>query len=188
VIETVAGTLAPFAGREKPQLFPWLAASLIKNSRWISELRLRRAACGTARSYRRAIPGIAVMPIFIGFLYYCSATKAPGLLTQTGIRWDCTRGREAAHIRSRPALAVSICPDRHNFATELFANSGRRRDIWPAAMAPDARNARNTKRIARSLPAEELGKRWRFFSTYADVQSSPVLRQQFLRTLRDTKC
>jgi hypothetical protein len=30
------------------------------------------------------------------------------------------------------------------------------------------------------LPAKELGKGWRYFTTYADVQSSPVLRQQSL--------
>jgi hypothetical protein len=28
--------------------------------------------------------------------------------------------------------------------------------------------------------AEELGKSWRFFTTYGDVQISPVLRQSFL--------
>jgi hypothetical protein len=32
-IEPVERTLAPFAGREKPQLSPWLAAGLIRNGR-----------------------------------------------------------------------------------------------------------------------------------------------------------
>ena len=32
----------------------------------------------------------------------------------------------------------------------------------------------------RPLPAFELGKRWRYFTTYAGVQTSSVLRQQSL--------
>ena len=34
----------------------------------------------------------------------------------------------------------------------------------------------------RPSPAKELSKRWRFFPTYAEARSSPVLRQSFLRT------
>ena len=37
-------------------------------------------------------------------------------------------------------------------------------------------------------PAEELGKRWRFFPTYAGVQTSPLLRQPFLRDPCDPEC
>jgi hypothetical protein len=67
VIEAVAGTLAPLAGGEKPQLFPWLAVSLIKKRRCISELRLHRAGCGTARSERGVTPELRLGPFLLAF-------------------------------------------------------------------------------------------------------------------------
>jgi hypothetical protein len=84
VIAAVAATVAPFAGGEKPQLFPWNDASLIKNSRRISELHLYSAACCTARSSRGVTAGMTVMPIFIGFLRYCGAAQADAPVTRTG--------------------------------------------------------------------------------------------------------
>jgi hypothetical protein len=139
---------------------------LINKHRSISELRPDRADCRTAQSSRGSIYGIAIMPVFIGFLHCCETAQAPALLTQAGISLNCTRPRVAAHIRGRPALAVPICLDRHNFATETFANLRRTPDTWAAA-----ENDRTAKAngITRPSPAEELGKRWRFFPTYAEV-------------------
>jgi hypothetical protein len=45
----------------------------------------------------------------------------------------------------------------------------------------------NAERIAGLAPAKELGKGWRFFPTYAEVQTSPVLRHSIPRT-RDHEC
>jgi hypothetical protein len=41
--------------------------------------------------------------------------------------------------------------------------------------------------FAKDSIAKDLGKRWRFFETYPDLQTSPVLRQMFPRT-RDSEC
>jgi hypothetical protein len=68
VIEAVGVTVAPFIKAEKPQLFPWLAARLIKKRRCISELGHRGAGCRIAKNNRGAIVEFPVMPIFIGSL------------------------------------------------------------------------------------------------------------------------
>lgn len=39
-------------------------------------------------------------------------------------------------------------------------------------------------RESRGASAKELGKRWRFFSTYAEVQTSPLLRQPSLTCVK----
>jgi hypothetical protein len=52
----------------------------------------------------------------------------------------------------------------------------------PPAEATEQQGQGNHKGTTGRPPAEDLGKRWRFFPTYAEVQTSPVLRQQFLRT------
>ena len=55
---------------------------------------------------------------------------------------------------------------------------------WIAADATDAKGRGGSDGLP---PAKELGKRWRFFATYAEVQTSPVLRQQSL-SARDNEC
>jgi len=55
---------------------------------------------------------------------------------------------------------------------------------WSAADATDAKRPSGSDGLP---PAKELGKRWRFFATYAEVQTSPVLRQQSL-SARDNEC
>ena len=55
---------------------------------------------------------------------------------------------------------------------------------WTVADATDAKKAEGSDGLP---PAKELGKRWRFFATYAEVQTSPVLRQQSL-SARDNEC
>jgi hypothetical protein len=88
-----------------------------------------------------------------------------------------------AHIRGMPESAVPICLDRHNFATDrrsLVENE----TTWTHR----GRDRRKTGEEGNAQPpAKELGKRWRFFATYAEVQTSPVLRQQSL-SARDNEC
>src|SRR5438105_1270256 len=63
---------------------------------------------------------------------------------------------------ARPDSTVPICLDRYNFATGQFAAS------VPTSSAAEA-TARKAKGN-RGLPsANELGKRWRFFPTYAEL-------------------
>jgi len=69
---------------------------------------------------------------------------------QAGIRLDCTRWRNAAHILSTPDLAVPICLDRHNFATELFAFLRPAPDTWTSAEATEQQRPRESR--ARHLP------------------------------------
>ena len=67
---------------------------------------------------------------------------------------------------------VPICLDRHKFATERDLGTG------VSLAAPEqARTQIDAGRIEQPFPpAELLSKRWRFFVTYAKVQTSPHLR------------
>jgi hypothetical protein len=49
MIEALGATVAPFVMREKPQLFPRLATSFIKNVRCVSGLRTVNATRGIER-------------------------------------------------------------------------------------------------------------------------------------------
>jgi hypothetical protein len=61
---------------KKPQLSPWLAASLIKNAPQISGLHAnRRRSLGCNGKLSTTIAG-RVMPIFIGFLQLTGAARA----------------------------------------------------------------------------------------------------------------
>jgi hypothetical protein len=67
-IEPVERNLAPFTSREKPQLSPCLAASLVKSGPQISGLHANRErSLGCNGKLGTTIAG-RVMPIFIGFL------------------------------------------------------------------------------------------------------------------------
>jgi hypothetical protein len=68
VIEAVAKTFAPFIGAEKPQLFPWAGASLIRGDRQIGEPGVRIAGYRAARRNPGVNHKISVVPILIGFL------------------------------------------------------------------------------------------------------------------------
>jgi hypothetical protein len=68
VIEAVAKTFAPFIGAEKPQLFPWAGASLIRGDRQIGGLGARTTRYRAARRNPKMNHKISVVPIFIGFL------------------------------------------------------------------------------------------------------------------------
>jgi len=69
---------------------------------------------------------------------------------------------DAAHIPGRPGSAVPICLDRHNFATDNSLSV-------PLRHPPRWTTAQKAKGN-RGLPsAKELGKRWRFFPTYAEL-------------------
>jgi hypothetical protein len=91
--------------------------------------------------------------------------RAP--FAQIHIRRTCTRWNDAAHIRSNLKLAVPICLNRHNFATE---HSPVRNEIDRCGGRPGAAKTKETPSDSQRVPdAKELGKRWRFFPTYAEV-------------------
>jgi hypothetical protein len=74
--------------------------------------------------------------------------------------------------------------DRHNSATAFRASSLETR-VRPAAASNHAgkggsNEGKAEEKDAGRCLAFELGKRWRFFTTYAGVQTSSVLRQQSL--------
>ena len=91
-------------------------------------------------------------------------------LAQAEVHRTFTGLNDAAHIHGRPDREVPICLDRHNFATDNSLSALLR-------LPPRWTSARKGKGN-RGLPsAKELGKRWRFFPTYAELQTSPLLRQ-----------
>ena len=75
------------------------------------------------------------------------------------------RLNDDAHIHSTAESAVPICRDRHNFATDRSSRRRKRDDM-------ERRGRCRCKKAQGSdglPPAKELGKRWRFFATYAEV-------------------
>jgi hypothetical protein len=105
-----------------------------------------------------------VVPVLIGFLRRSASPLKIRAFRQIDGRRDFTRSDDPAHIRSRPDWAVPICLDRHNSATDLPVFIGKR--YGPAADATDARKAEAS---ASQPSAKELGKSWRFFTTYTEV-------------------
>jgi hypothetical protein len=117
MIKALAATLAPFEKAEKPQVFPRLAASFIKERQCAGRLRI---VCGLAAlhegSARRRL-GAAIMPISTGFLRGCGAAYAQPRRTQPDVRRTCTPSDKTAHVDSMPDAAIPICRNRHNFTT-----------------------------------------------------------------------
>src|SRR5277367_2363392 len=111
-------------------------------------------------------------------------TEPQALRTKTCIQCGVPYRSELAQLRVRRGLPVPNCLHRHNFAT-----GGSRCTVLRAVLASlsghAARNARRESLDAR--PAKELGKRWRFLTTYAEVQTSPQLRHLIPR-MRDSEC
>ncbi len=151
----------------------------------ISGLRVFRATRCTAHGKYPESGGMTVMPIFTGFLRSRSAAYPQPQRQRIALRRACTPRNEIAHIRGRPDPAVPICRDRHNSAT---AHSPFSAGSGTISMFRRALDEGKTRGIAWRWSAEELGKRWRFFPTYADVQTSTVLRQPFLCHPRDNEC
>ena len=114
-----------------------------------------------------------VMPIFIGFQPSSGAAQTRALLIRMEVGRAFTRLNDTAHTHSRPESAVPICRDRHSFATAMWPS--RAPDIGPTEQ-PNER-PRESRRLSA---AKELGSCWRFFPTYADLQTSPVLRHPLL--------
>jgi len=88
-----------------------------------------------------------------------------GANTQLDVRPAFKPLNDDAHIRCTAGSAVPICPDRHNFATYRSGLRRKRNDM-------DRRERNRCKTAEGSdgqLPAKGLGKRWRFFATYAEV-------------------
>jgi hypothetical protein len=123
------------------------------------------------------------VPVLIGFLRQYAAASRSSADAQVDVRLAFQRLNDDAHIHGTADSAVPICLDRHNFATDRFSPGRRRNDM-------ERRGHDRSKKAEGSdglPPAKELGKRWRFFATYAEVQTSPVLRQQSL-SARDNEC
>jgi hypothetical protein len=170
MIKAPAATLAPFDKAEKPQVSPRLDASFIKIRQTLPGYASFTELAALHEGSARRQPGAAFMPVFIGFLRGCGAAKIQPQLTRTNVHRTCTPLNKTAHIDSRADAAIPICCDRHNFATGDTRGSGceRRRDPrTPSSLAVRAEGIREG--AAEPAPAEELGKRWRFFPTYTAV-------------------
>jgi hypothetical protein len=181
VIKALAATLAPFAEAEKPQLSPWLAASFIKNSRCISGL-------GDANSHRCIAPdnpGSAV-----------GDTVTPGFTWLSAQTWPRGRSQDrprdsisATLVHSGMILLIFAAGLTNRFRFVAPVTILQQTDGWSRREATRHRPWRSqpVHRISSLLLAEELGKRWRFLPTYAEVQTSPLLRHPIPRT-RDREC
>jgi hypothetical protein len=105
------------------------------------------------------------VPVLIGFLRQYAAASRSGAGAQVDALPAVKRLNDDAHIHGTADAAVPICLDRHNFATERRSLDRKRNHI-------DRRGRERCKKpeeSERQPPAKELGKRWRFFATYAEV-------------------
>ena len=97
----------------------------------------------------------------------------------------CGGGEPDAQICVRPAAKVPICLDRHNSATANQRLAKIARVDQKAREEPLAERIRLWKNSVREL-AEGLGRGWRFFPTYAQIQTGSVLSSHFLqRVIRE---
>jgi hypothetical protein len=110
-------TLTPFVRREKPQVFPAPAASLVKNGR--AGLNLYGPfGFSTAVVNWGGSPAPAGVYLFL--LDFLAGVRGCGsrnpqrerFATATGERWNC-----AALTRGNTESSLRIATDRHNFAT-----------------------------------------------------------------------
>jgi hypothetical protein len=106
-----------------------------------------------------------VVPVLIGFLRQYAAASRSSADAQVDALPAVRRLNDDAHIHGTADSAVPICLDRHNFATDRCSLRRKRNDT-------DRRGSDRCKKAEGSdgqPPAKELGKRWRFFATYAEV-------------------
>ena len=124
-----------------------------------------------------------VLPVFIGFLRQFAAMLATGPGTQFEACRVLPRSDDPAHVHGMPDPMVPICSRPSQFCNRLFPVRVKR-DIDPPPMRITPAKAEVMQESGegdcRPPPAFGLGKRWRFFTTYTGVQTSPVLRQQSL--------
>jgi hypothetical protein len=84
----------------------------------------------------------------------------------------CTQWNDAAHLRSRPDWPIPIWFEPSQFCNREFARTAAGngdRDRAPASRKRQRIQKGIKQGITGLPPAEELGKRWRFFPTYARV-------------------
>jgi hypothetical protein len=180
VIQALAATFAPFAKPEKPQLSPRLAASFIKNGRCISGLRVANTHRCIARGKSRMKVGETVMPVSIGFLRESGAGQTPRPHARIDLHRTCIQCNDAAQLRSNPWQGSSDLCRPSQFCNRQFA--GARQGTPGIGRGEGNPEHRKNERISSLPPAKELGKGWRFFPTYAEVQTSPLLRHLIPRT------
>jgi hypothetical protein len=69
-----------------------------------------------------------------------------------------------------------ICVDRHKFATTIFGRYAALNALRDQRRFFNVLDASGGKETVAEKTAEVLGKRWRFFPTYAALQTGTVLR------------
>src|SRR6202035_38373 len=84
----------------------------------VRESALSGHGCSATKGNPKKIARFKVMPNFIGFSQPSVAAQKPEPSTQFEVGGRCTPSNDPAHMSGRPAWAVPICTDRHNFATD----------------------------------------------------------------------
>jgi hypothetical protein len=93
----------------------------------------------------------------------------------------------AAWLTAQFRIASSVTILQQIIHLRAPGPAGRGPPLRPSGMKGQGKAKERAKRFAGMSPAEELGKLWRFFPTYAEVQTSPVLRHSIPRT-RGNEC
>jgi hypothetical protein len=108
----------------------------------------------------------ADVPIYIGYLRLSDAVELPASPAKAG---------DLPHVGNdemTPLMfAAGLIRDSDLEATVTILQQVFRR-FWPGTRRNEARRTRRTQRgsgESRGAPAKDLGKRWRFFPTYAEV-------------------
>jgi hypothetical protein len=173
-------TVAPITRSLKPQVFPCVAASFIMNSRSIAE---RSAACTDASGENSARECAQRRHAHRS---YAHSNWPSGAFHRSVTLVLCTR-LQRTRVSARDQMTLLILTAgvlrRFRFAwtvTILQHDNGRLVTSFRSLVRQGVTELISLRESPVFRIAEELGKSWRFFTTYGDVQIGSVLRQSFL--------
>jgi hypothetical protein len=159
MIEALERTLALFVPREKPQLSPGLAASFIRNGRYVPMFEGAGSTNGIGNA---GLDGLTELELCLFLLAFCddpTRCRARAPFDRSEAQAVLPARNKAAHIRGTPVPAFRFVLERHNFATLFHAGHGRKTAGHSRFRSvPD----RESLKRGRLEVAEDLGKHWRF--------------------------
>ena len=147
--------------------------------------RIGRAICGRIEFSRFGLE-------LKGFLRRSGAGEAGRTARTRQSQGHPHSGDTIAQLGGSTDQDILNCLNRHKFTTgsPAFSSTARRRNAIERRSGGHASGAVTAKcpwESRQLQSAEELSKGWRFFPTYAAVQTSTVLRHSFSHT-RDHEC
>jgi hypothetical protein len=126
MIEALERTLALFVPREKPQLSPGLAASFIRNGRYIPVFRDVGVADGIGKAGIDALTGSELCLFLLAFRDKPPRRRGRAASDRSEAEAALAALNKAAHIRGTRIPTFRFVWERHNFATLFEARPGQK--------------------------------------------------------------